>query len=205
MAETPEKKKQPRRVKSISPEPSVQESTQTRLKKAELDFSRYEKFRAAEAYFSSLQETNQRSLQYFQDTIQHTFYAFYASIILYVLTYVTTLGALIAGLVLILDPNTNRLLWATGCLIGGGGLLVLLINRDPIRSSRHFVNNLARLNIVFTGFIRQIHQVDATFRGIFLSTDEYTIDDMELMLARVHESVEDALDNINQVLEDLED
>ena len=82
-------------------------------------------------------------------------------------------------------------------------LLLIMVNRDPVRRVNHFVNNLARLNIGFTGYVRQIQQVDATFRGMYLSTNEFTIDQMEQTLERIQDSMDNALENVSQIMDEM--
>lgn len=166
-------------------------------------FLQFEKLRATEAYFQSLQGANERSLQYFRETIYHTSFAFLSSIILYALTYLISLSAIVVGLILLFDETNRREFWAGGCIMGGIILLIIMINRDPIRNSYHLINNLARLNIVFTGYVRQIHQIDATFRGMYMDIDHFELDQMEAVSLRIQEAMENALEGVNRTLEDL--
>ena len=66
----------------------------------------------------------------------------------------------------------------------------------PIQKSYHLVNNLARLNIVFTGYVMQIYQIDATFRGMLMDTDHFDLGQMESVSLRVQEAMESALDEV---------
>ena len=79
-------------------------------------FLQFEKLRAAELYYQSLQGANEKSLQYFRETISHTYLAFLSSIFLYALTYLISLVAIVTGLILVLRDLGDNDLLAGGCL-----------------------------------------------------------------------------------------
>ena len=173
-------------------------------KKHSVDFWQFEKLRSAEAYYQNLQLSNQKSLQYFQDVIKHIYIAFASSILLYGLTYLLALAALIVGLVTILNSESENQVWAAVSIFVGIVILLFLIRKDPLRNTFDLINNLARFNVIFTGYMRQIHQVDATFREMFLSADEITLEDLETVLSRIQLTIDNALDSMNQIIEDFD-
>jgi hypothetical protein len=168
------------------------------------DVWQFEKMRSAEAYYQNLQVANQKSTQQFQEIINRSYLAFNISMVLHGITYILAIVALGAGLINLLSQKSGNQPWAAASIFVGIMILIILIRRDPLRNTHVLINNLARFSVVFAGYMRQLHQVDTTFHEIFLSKKEYSIDDMEEMLGRIQLIVENALDSMNQIVEDFE-
>ncbi len=169
-----------------------------------LSILQFEKIRVTEAYYRSLQEANQDTLKHFQSTLHNSSIAYIVSITTFALTYLVAIVSIIIGFVfLFIRPNNNQL-WAGGCVAGGIILLIIMINRDPIQKAYTFINNLTRLNVVYTGFIRQIHQVDAAFGGMFLYAEGFDMDKVEEMLLRSQGAVNSTLESINQIMDEVD-
>ncbi len=64
----------------------------------------------------------------------------------------------------------------------------------------HSVNNLVKVNVVFLGFVRQINQIDATFKQMFLSISGFGPDQMEQTVSQIQQSVEQTLEKVKAYL-----
>ena len=64
-----------------------------------------------------------------------------------------------------------------GGAAGSLGTLLYLFYRDPLKNIRESVTNLVTVNVVFSGYVRQINQIDATFKQLFLALPDFGIDE----------------------------
>lgn len=85
---------------------------------------------------------------------------------------------------------------------GSVGVLLALFYRDPLSNISTSVNNLVKVNVVFLGYIRQINQIDATFKQLFLSSNGFTIKQMQDTVLQIETSVDKTLQKVQEYLKD---
>jgi len=73
------------------------------------------------------------------------------------------------------------------------------------RSRRIYVNNLAKLNIIFTSYFRQIHQMDSVFEGLVKTSTGITIQDAEQLLTNLQDVMTEALSAVTQTSNESDD
>jgi len=110
---------------------------------------------------------------------------------------------LLTGLYLILfhitsiNSKEDLLLVASICIISGVIALLYLQSRNPAKNVRYLVNNLMKLNVIFSGYIRQIYQVDAVFEDLLERNNEIDPNVAEQMLNHLQDAMAEAMSAIS--------
>lgn len=165
----------------------------------------YSRRRTLDTYASSVDEADSKVTDFIQQVIKETTRAFRTMVALYVVSYLAAVLALVSGLFLIpfQSQTNNFLLLAIVCIIGGVIGIIYMQNRNPVRSVRYMIDNLVKLNIIFAGYIRQIHQVDAVFEDMFASGKEIEPAAAEQMLSHLQDAMAEAMSAISQFSSDM--
>ena len=83
-----------------------------------------------------------------------------------------------------------------GAAAGSLGTLLLLFYKDPLKNIRESVTNLVKVNVIFLGYVRQINQIDATFKQLFLASTGFSIDQMNETVRQIQVSVKETMDEV---------
>jgi ElaB/YqjD/DUF883 family membrane-anchored ribosome-binding protein len=148
-------------------------------------------------YTALLHEADQQIMGQFNNLMRNARFAFRVSMTMHIITF--TVGVLLIltsiGLSLFSQDSQWPEILAPGI---GGGLVTLLtlFYKDPIRYIGQSVNRLVKVNIVFLGYVRQINQIDATFKQMFISSTDFGTAQMDKTVAKIQESVEQTLDKV---------
>ncbi len=162
----------------------------------------YPRMQALNDYSAHLAESDARVSKFIEDIIKQTHWTYEVSVWIYIFSYVTAIGSFIFGLLLFFQ---NQMFFALLCVFGGLIILFFLINRNPLKNVRYLVNNLIKLNILYMGYTRQIHQVDATFKDLLSKTDGVDSEKMEKMLGHIQSAVDEVMASISQLMDDLQE
>jgi len=87
-----------------------------------------------------------------------------------------------------------------GSAVGSLGTLLWLFYKDPLKNIRESVNSLMTANIVFLGYVRQINQIDATFKHMFLELGDFSIDQMKATVEQLQLTVTGTMDLVKDHL-----
>jgi hypothetical protein len=109
---------------------------------------------------------------------------------------------LIASLIVALASGLDTLQgWiGVGGSVGSLATLLLLFYRNPVRNIDQAVAQLIKVDVIFLGYIRQINQIDATFKQLFLSTMSFGIEQMERTVEEIRETVDKTMLGIRENL-----
>jgi|GEM_PF-1086121 len=83
-----------------------------------------------------------------------------------------------------------------GAAAGSLGTLLLLFYKDPLKNIRESVTNLVKVNVIFLGYVRQINQIDATFKQLFLASTGFSADQMNRTVEQIQASVKQTMDEV---------
>lgn len=75
---------------------------------------------------------------------------------------------------------------------GGAGVLGILINmgfNNPRRNAREDLATLMNVNIIFLGFLRQLNEIDATFKYAYIQSDKFGTDHMRQTVDRIEKTM----------------
>ncbi len=159
----------------------------------------YSRRRTLDTYVNRIDETDSKVIGFIQQVMKETTRAFRTTVALYVISYLVAVLALVTGLVLIpfQSPTNYFLLLSIVCIIGGVIGIIYLQNRNPVKSIRYMIDNLVKLNVIFAGYIRQIHQVDAVFEDMFAEGKEIEPAVAEQMLSHLQDAMAETLNSIS--------
>jgi hypothetical protein len=81
-------------------------------------------------------------------------------------------------------------------LPGAGGVIGLLINltfNNPRRNARDDLATLVNVNVLFLGFLRQLNEIEATFKHAYIEGGDFGVDDMIETVGRIDAAVASTL------------
>ena len=163
--------------------------------------------RTIDSYTQRLQETDAKVIEFIQQAISETTRAYRFTVDSYVANHVLAFFVLIAGLALIfvVGPKSEFFLLALMLAASGAIWVITLQYHSPVKNSNHMVNRLAKLNIIFAGYIRQIRQVDSVFEE-FLDNDEDLDPQMaEQLLNNLQDAVSEAMNMVSLASNEMDD
>ena len=67
------------------------------------------------------------------------------------------------------------------------------------------MSNMIKMNVVFSGYIRQIHQVDLVFKNLFVKSGDISPDQLDELFKYLQDAVEEAMGAISQTLSEMEE
>jgi HEAT repeat protein len=79
---------------------------------------------------------------------------------------------------------------------GGAGVIGILINllfNNPRRNAREDLTSLMNVNVIFLGFLRQLNEIDATFKHGYIESHTFGTDDMRATVKQINNAVEQTL------------
>src|SRR6185436_19061934 len=86
---------------------------------------------------------------------------------------------------------------ASWLLPGGTGVLTVVLNlyfNNPRQNAREDLAALVNVNMLFLAFLRQLNQIDATFKHGYLERRDFGAEDMETTVRAIQGALERALD-----------
>ena len=87
-----------------------------------------------------------------------------------------------------------------GAAVGSLGTLLLLFYKDPLKNIRDSVTSLVKVNVVFLGYVRQINQIDATFKQLFLASAGFGVPEMKQTVEQIQDSVRKTMEEVKAYL-----
>jgi HEAT repeat protein len=87
-----------------------------------------------------------------------------------------------------------------GAAAGSLGTLLLLFYKDPLKNIRGSVTSLVEVNVVFLGYVRQINQIDATFKQLFLASAGFGVEQMKQTVEQIQDSVKKTMEEVKAYL-----
>jgi HEAT repeat protein len=132
-----------------------------------------ERTEALKRYTELLGDADEQIMSQFNTLMRKAHQAFSMSMWMHGLIFAIGIGALMASLTVALSAGFDTFERFVGVGTAAGSLLTLLwlFYRDPLKNIRKSVLDLVEVNVVFLGYVRQINQIDATFKQMFLAAN----------------------------------
>ena len=141
----------------------------------------------------------------FEDTIRQARRNFYFAMLVNVLVVVVGI-ALITLAMAQLVANPARL---EGWVLPGGtgvlGVIVSMYFNNPRKNAREDLAALLNVNVLFLGYLRQLNEIDATFKHAYLESQEFSAADMERTVRQIEEAVSKTLAHAHRNLRSAEE
>jgi hypothetical protein len=107
----------------------------------------------------------------FKETMRQAQRSFRISQWMSITIFIIGVGALIAGLYVAFTAGQDgiqRIFGAGTSIVGVIAVVLDMMLRDPHKRVQEATSVLLRIKVIFLGYVRQIHQVDATFKHEFI-------------------------------------
>jgi HEAT repeat protein len=154
--------------------------------------------RAVKTYTKVLGEADQQIMEQFGNLIKRAQLGFKVSMWMHGIIFGIGVVLLLVSLYMAVQEGLETLtrFIGVGGAVGSLGTLLLLFYKDPIQNIGHSVVDLVKVNVVFLGYVRQINQIDATFKQIFLSSPKFSTDQMKDTVTEIENAVKQTLENV---------
>jgi HEAT repeat protein len=158
--------------------------------------------KAVDIYTQLLDDADKQIMNQFNTLMGKTMGAFSLSMWMHGVIFGLGVLVLLASLYVAFNSGfeTFERYVGVGAAAGSLGTLLLLFYKDPLANIRDSVTNLVKVNVVFLGYVRQINQIDATFKQMFLAAAGFGIDQMKLTVAQIQDSVRTTLEEVEGYL-----
>jgi HEAT repeat protein len=158
--------------------------------------------KAVDAYAAILSDTDRRIMEQFNILMDEARVAFKTNLWLHRIIFGIGALLLIASLTVALINGLSTLQGWIGVGGSAGSLatLLLLFYRNPVQNIDQSVSQLVKVDVIFLGYIRQINQIDATFKQLFLSTMSFGTDQMKMTVTEIRDSVNQTMQEIKENL-----
>lgn len=83
---------------------------------------------------------------------------------------------------------------------GTAGVILGLFYKSPVNNIGESVTRLVKVNVAFLGYMRQINQIDATFKQLFLDMSSFSLTEMKETVKQIRVVVDQSLLNIQNYL-----
>jgi hypothetical protein len=160
-----------------------------------------ERAKALDMYTDILSDADKDVRDHFKELMSQAKFSFWLSMTMHTIVFGLGVAVLIASLLLALrDGLTTTSTWIGVGGAGAGVLTILLTSfyRNPLRNVRGSLNSLMQVDVVFLGYIRQVNQIDATFKHMFLDARDFGTTQMRDTVTQIQSSVKSILEEIEK-------
>jgi HEAT repeat protein len=158
--------------------------------------------KALDTYTQLLGNADQQVMEQFNRLMVQAQRGFLLSLWMHAIIFGIGVVVLIASLYVALAQGfgTFERYVGVGTAVGSLGTLLLLFYKDPLKNIRVSVTSLVKVNVVFLGYVRQINQIDATFKQMFLASAGFGIDQMKQTVEQIQDSVRRTMEEVKSYL-----
>lgn len=162
----------------------------------------FERARAMHAYADAIKNADTKALKLFETVNEQVQHQFEFNVLLYTVSMGAAITILLVSLgILLFASNTNNYVQAFS-LIGMPVsilALILLLYRNPVTQSRHLLDSVLKLNVVFLNFIRRLQHSDLLLQYVFYEDDKMEISKIYALIQDFQNTVDQTMDEIKQI------
>lgn len=152
------------------------------------------------AYNELLEKADEPIQDLFRDTMRQAQRSFGISQGMSIAIFVIGLGALIAGLYMAFTAGQVGIEFVFGAgtsIVAVIAVLLDLLLLDPHKRVQEATSVLLRIKVIFLGYVRQVHQIDATFKHEFIEGGrEFGAEDVRETVKQINEVMSNTMDMI---------
>jgi HEAT repeat protein len=160
-----------------------------------------ERAKALDRYTDILSDADKDVRDHFKELMSQAKVSFWMSLIMHSIVFGIGVAVLIASMVVAFGGGPPAVSAWIGVGGAGASALTILLSafyRNPLRNVRGSLNALMQVDVIFLGYVRQINQIDATFKHMFLDARDFGTAQMQTTVAEIQASVKDILDQIQK-------
>lgn len=155
--------------------------------------------RTIETYTRLLGNADAKIMGQLDSLMHQTRTAFRSSIVMQWIIF--TIGTVVLGICLYIALSASSQTFERHVGVGGAIIsfitLLMLFYTGPLKNIRQSMTDLVKMNAVFMGYVRQINQIDATFKQLYLGPNG-------LEAAEMQESVKQIQNSVAQIMDDMD-
>jgi hypothetical protein len=160
-----------------------------------------ERAKALDRYTNILSDADKDVRNHFKELMSQAKVSFWLGLAMHVIVFGIGVWLLIASLSLAFRDGLDALSTWIGVGGAGAGAVAIMLSafyRNPLRNVRGSLNALMQVDIIFLGYVRQINQIDATFKHMFLDARDFGTKQMQQTVAEIQTSVKEILEQIQK-------
>jgi len=164
-----------------------------------------ERAKALDNYTHILNDADKDVRDHFKELMSQAKVAFWLSILMHFVVFSIGVWLLISSLSIALDRGLTTVSTWIGVGGAGTGALAILLSafyRSPLKNIRGSLNALMQVDVVFLGYVRQINQIDATFKHMFLDARDFGTTQMKDTVAEIQSTVKKILEEIKDHIQE---
>ena len=123
-----------------------------------------------------------------------------------VLIFIISFGVLAISLSYVIyserDDPISQVIGIGGTLVSLA-ILVVILTRNPLKLIRTTVADMVKMNVIFMGYVRQVDQIDMTFKVLF-EKNGADLASMEKTVSQLRQAVDQTIDNVSRALEEFD-
>ncbi len=130
----------------------------------------------------------------FKDTIRQARINFYFAMVVNALVVGVGIALVILAINQLIADPTKLQSWLVP---GGAGVVAIIINlgfNNPRHNAREDLAILMNVNVIFLGFLRQLNEIDATFKHAFIENEDFGTEHMKHTVQQIEEAMSQALE-----------
>jgi hypothetical protein len=160
-----------------------------------------ERAKALDNYTDILSDADKDVRDHFKDLMSQAKMSFWLSMVMHTIVFAIGVSTLIASLSIAFGKGPDGV--STWIGVGGAGASALAIllsafYESPLKNVRGSLNALMQVDVVFLGYVRQINQIDATFKHMFLDARDFGTEQMKATVAETQAAVREIMEEIQK-------
>jgi HEAT repeat protein len=153
------------------------------------------------AYSDLLAKADEPVQELFKETMLQAQRSFRISQGMSITIFVIGVGVLISGLYIAFTAGQERLQLVFGAGVSVVSMIAVVLDmmlRDPHQRVQEATSVLLRIKVIFLGYVRQIHQVDATFKHEFIEGGkEFGVKEVQETIKQINDVMKNTMDMIS--------
>ncbi len=147
-----------------------------------------------------LKDSEQAVKTNFEGTIRQARVNFYFAMSVNVLIVCVGIALIVLALIQLASDPDKFVSWVVPGAAGVFGVTITLTFNNPRQNAREDLASLLHVNVMFLGFLRQLNEIDATFKHAYIESHDFGTDDMKATVEAIAAAVDRALDNTSSHL-----
>jgi hypothetical protein len=163
-----------------------------------------QKRQVIDQYTEILNDADEKIMEQFDLLMRQARWAFWISMAMHSSVFLIGISIFAMALVGMLngegDNPTLLIQRFIGVAGGTAGVILGLFYKSPVNNIGESVTRLVKVNVAFLGYMRQINQIDATFKQLFLDMSSFNLAEMKETVKQIRVVVDQSLLNIQNYL-----
>jgi hypothetical protein len=146
--------------------------------------------KALDDFLSKSEET---VTQNYQNTMRQARFSFYFAMVINALIVVVGLALVALALQHLIQNPGDFQAWIIPGATGVIGVLLNLGFNNPRHNAREDMATLLNVSVIFQGYLRELHQIDATFKHMYIENRDFDTGDMLKTVKEIESSADKTL------------